>query len=466
MHITHASLTPEIRDALRLLDQVMAPGNMGFYASLGVNYHYAVFGRDSIEAAEDIVALDRELPLRVLRTMASLQGTKTDETSEEEPGKIHHEYRSLDFNNAELPESSRTIFDKLSAKWGRTERSMLYYGSVDSTPLFVRLLCLTARHHGTDILDEEVIDVYGKSNSLRDHGINAVRWIVNKIAESDNGLIAYQRINPDGISNQVWKDSTTSYVHMNGEVSDYDQGICALEVQAYAYDALVMMAEFAEPDEALSWHEHAQRLQQHTIDAFWQEQQLFFSMGLDRDDNDGWRQIDTPSSNAGLLLDSQLLLDLPEAVRKRYTDPVVSRLMGPDFLTSVGIRCRTLEGADLIAFPDYHGCFAVWPKETNDIMRGMLRHGYVVEARRLANATINSIVAHDEFYEFFYVDEHGHVRFFGDDKASKDFRWDPAMSHPEPGQTWTISAFINALAVLDNTQVSHSTKRSTTKATV
>lgn len=440
----------ELKDALSLLDQVMAPDNMGFYASLGTNYHYAVFGRDSIEAAEDIVALDRELPLRVLRTMASLQGTKFDDTSEEEPGKIHHEYRSLDFNNSELPDSTIKIFDELSSKWGRTERFMLYYGSVDSTPLFVRLLCLTAHYHGDDVLDEEVVNVYGKTSTLRDHGIDAVRWIIQKIDESDNGLITYQRKNPEGISNQVWKDSTTSYVHMSGEVSDYNKGVCASEVQAYAYDALMMMAKYTSDEEAELWHRQARDLQQRVLDTMWMESSLFFSMGLDRDEHGEWRQIDTLSSNAGLLLDSQLLLDLPSDVRERYVRPIVSRLMSGEFLTDVGVRCRSLSAAQIIDFPDYHGSFAIWPKETNDVMRGMLRHGYQGEATELANRTLESIVSHDEFYEFFYVDEHGHVRFPTDELHSELFKWDSRMSHPEPGQTWTISAFINALALLNS----------------
>lgn len=438
----------ELATALSLLEQVMAPDNLGFYASLGRNYHYAVFGRDSIEAAEDIVGIDKELPLRVLRTMASLQGTKTDNISEEEPGKIHHEYRSLDFNELQLPDSSIKIFDELSSKWGRKGRQMLYYGSVDSTPLFVRLLMQCAKNYGPDVLDETVINVYGKTSSLFEHAVAATRWITHKIEESDNGLITYKRSNPAGIANQVWKDSATSYVHRSGELSAYDKGICALEVQAYAYDALKMMSEHVDDEERDRLDSLASTLRQRTLEAFWMDDISFFAMGLDKDFEGNWRQIDTPSSNAGLLLDSRLLSDLEPEMRERYVAPVVGRLMSDDFLTQAGIRCRALSSSSAIDFPDYHGSFAVWPKETNDIMRGMLKHGYIEHATDLAHRTIQAVVDHDEFYEFFFVDENDQIRFIDDHKPSTLFHWDKRMSNPEPGQTWTISAFLNAMRIL------------------
>lgn len=119
------------------LEKVRAKG-WGLYASAGENYGIAVFGRDSLEAAEDILSSKPEIAKDVITTLAKFQGTKTDLASEEDQGKIHHELRML---NADTPDKTRRLIQSLQRKWGtnRGTDRLLYYGSVDATELFVNL---------------------------------------------------------------------------------------------------------------------------------------------------------------------------------------------------------------------------------------------------------------------------------------------------------------------------------------
>ena len=59
----------------------------------GAPWFMTIFGRDSLITSWMILPLDPSLALGTLRTLASLQGTKVDPATEEQPGKILHEMR-------------------------------------------------------------------------------------------------------------------------------------------------------------------------------------------------------------------------------------------------------------------------------------------------------------------------------------------------------------------------------------
>src|SRR5689334_565196 len=80
------------------LGLVKAPHNYGVYASIGPNYQYAIFGRDSITVAYDCLDIKPALSKEIILLLATLQGSEFDMQSEEEEGKIHHEFRSQRFN--------------------------------------------------------------------------------------------------------------------------------------------------------------------------------------------------------------------------------------------------------------------------------------------------------------------------------------------------------------------------------
>lgn len=88
----------------------------------GAPWFMALFGRDSLLSSYMALPLDPSLALGTLQTLAGKQGSKVDERTEEQPGRILHETRL----GAEFP---------LSHGGGS-----VYYGTADATPLFVTLL--------------------------------------------------------------------------------------------------------------------------------------------------------------------------------------------------------------------------------------------------------------------------------------------------------------------------------------
>lgn len=428
----------------QFLDIVRAPNGWGVFASAGPNFRHAIFGRDSIETAADLCAYSRELTHDVIVILARLQGVSHNSQSEEEPGKIHHEYRALNFDGLEVSQQSLDILHHLQSVWGAAgDGTMLYYGSYDSTPLFVRLVERYVQHYGDSILDESYTDRAGAEQTIRHSVILAAEWVAGKVLQREDHLLAYKRLNPQGLENQVWKDSRTSYLFADGSMPNLDAGIVSVELQGYAYDALRYAATLSD-EKRQEFSILADDIRLGTIEKLWMPEERFFAQGLGIDQNGQERQIDTLTSNAGLLLDSRLLTDLSEDDMRRYTEGIVAAIMGPEFRTAAGIRCRAARHAGIPGFADYHGTYAVWPKETFDIAEGLERLGFAEQAAELYGDIVQAVQKSGEFYEFYYVDTDGTV-WYDANTAMLHFVERSNGNHlptPEPGQAWTIAAAI------------------------
>lgn len=428
-----------------LFEAVRSESTPGLFASEGPLYMGAVFARDSLVAGEHLVAFESLIPRNnILLVLASLQGLEYNSIREEEPGRIHHEYRHMrNVHDAH----GRKLFSALSDKWGGSSQEMIYYGSIDATPLFVRLAVDYVRRYGDDILHEVIKGRDGQLRSFMDHLNMALAWIKHRIDQSDIGMIEFKRVNPKGILNQVWEDSDTSYLHIDGSLPNYNAPIAPIEVQGYAYDALKWMGEqFPGSVDKEMVEGYRKRI----IEYFWLPEEQYFAKGLDRDQNGNPRPIRTPDSNGALLLDSDVLLDADKG--RRMAQALVDMVMGSDFLTPAGIRCRSIRYKHLVEYPDYHGSEAVWAMHTANIMKGMLRHRYVAQARDLAQRIIDNMALHMGDYpypELNFVDEHNKV--IHPERQTGKFD-DPRVNVPEHNQTWSKSALLLCLYVLANTE--------------
>jgi glycogen debranching enzyme len=445
---------------LRALARVLSP--TGFpYASGFHLFKDAHFGRDSLEVAEDLLEVRPDIARAVILRLATLQGTATDRLTEEQPGKIHHEYRALTIDGKPVDAESRAIFRTLAQHWRLADTpegldaltEYIYYGTVDATPLYVRLI---ARY--CDAIDAGILDAEytprgshgpGSRLTIRDSVRRAVDWIVGELEGSELGLLEFQRVNPKGHRFQAWKDGMTSYLHTDGTFANYNGPIASIEVQGLAYDALTAAPDLLTDSSAADherWRALAAHLRDALMDLFWMPDERFFAMALDRDPVTGnARQIRTVTSNPGSLLDSGIFDRMPSGERQRVVGAIVERIYSGEFLTAVGVRCSSLRHQDLLDYAGYQSSHTVWHKETYDIAKGLRRQGFPGLAEDLETRLLNAVTLTGAATEFLYV--------LADGRADLD----PFGKHAVPGseeilgtnipendQAWSISA---ALAI-------------------
>jgi glycogen debranching enzyme len=421
---------------------VTSKSGLGVYASSDTLFKGAVFGRDSLEVAEDLMYLRPKLVEKILLTLGSLQGQETNLANEEEPGKIIHEYRTTVVDGKALDLITREIFDRLSTRWGGTASTLAYYGSIDATPHFVRVLSKYCHIYGKEILLKHVTLRSGYEVSMLEVLENAMDWLLKHLSNSKSGLVEYRRVNPHGIENQVWKDSVEFYVHENGEFANHNTPIASIEVQGLAYDAL-NLGSMLLPTKAKSWKKEADKLRARTINLLWDHERKYFALGTDFDEKGRLRIIKTKSANAAALLDSTFFNDLFDDKKLLYISSIVSDIMSDDFLTDAGIRSRALSESHLIKFWDYHGSYVSWPKESYDIAKGLYKQGFTKLSLEIETRLVNVVRAMRAYPEFLYVDRRGRV--LGISRSSHghgEIMFVESTNQPERIQAWTVSAIL------------------------
>ena len=90
--------------------------------------YHALFGRDSLITALQVLPARPEVARATLRRLAALQGERHDPEVDEEPGKILHEWR---------PQAPAWHTEH---GWPVRDGELRYYGSADSTPWFLVVL--------------------------------------------------------------------------------------------------------------------------------------------------------------------------------------------------------------------------------------------------------------------------------------------------------------------------------------
>ncbi|MGO4229053.1 glycogen debranching N-terminal domain-containing protein [Arthrobacter sp. YAF34] len=325
------------------------------FTAAGAPWYFTLFGRDSLWAARLLLPLDsgtdNGLASGTLRALAAFQGSRTDPAAAEEPGKILHELRSkelvLESQGLRLPP--------------------VYYGAVDSTPLW---LCLLGELWRAGRDDAAV-------RSLLPNAARAADWLLAAGA-GNGGFLSYRDATGHGLSNQGWKDSRDAMQFRDGRQAD---GPIALsEVQGYAYQAALETAglfdAYGEPG-GQALRDFAAALRLRFRERFWVEDDAgpFPAMALDGHGV----PLDIPGSNMGHLLGTGILD--PDEARL-----VADRLVSPELFSGYGVHTISRRAAGFWPF-SYH-CGSVWSHDTAIAIRGLLADGFTAEARVLADGLL------------------------------------------------------------------------------
>jgi glycogen debranching enzyme len=344
--------------ALSYESDIAQPDHQGLYS--------VVFGRDSLRVAIDLTTQYPSLARTTILKLAEVQGTSYVTAKEEEPGRIAHEIR----------DPHDPIAEGLTLKrgWGWP-----YYGSVDATPEFIRTLSRYCKLGGDSmsILAQKYRNKDGEELVVADALESAIRWITTRMDQNREGLLEYQSVLPDGLENQVWKDSWDAYHHSDGTIANHEQGIASIEVQTVTHDALLDAAHLYEhvldrSDDAAELRERADALQKTIINLFWTEDKGgYFVLGTDRDDNGKPRQLRIRTSNMGHVLNSNVI-DGNNEEHAHKRDMTLKQLKSAEMLAASGIRTLA---SDEVRYRDgaYHNG-SVWIWDTHHIALGARRH--------------------------------------------------------------------------------------------
>jgi glycogen debranching enzyme len=336
---------------MRMLMTATPEGDMPY---AGIPWYVAPFGRDSLTTALQLLPFDASIARGTLRFLAHRQARRDDNRTDQEPGKILHEYRE-----GELANCGEIVFTP-------------YYGSVDATPLFVILLGEYWRWTGDEPLIQELWPAL----------VAAIGWMTSSRSVDAMGYLTYMRRSPDGLLQQGWKDSHDAVMHADGEPAR--PPIALIEVQGYKYAALqrgALLADaFGHPDTARVLREHAAQLQERVERDFWMDDQRFYALALDGEG----APCAVITSNPGHCLWAGLVT--PDRARL-----VARHLMRDDMFSGWGLR--TLATGEHHYNPMSYHNGSVWPHDTALVAAGF--HRYLLHDEFLTLCTgLYDAVAH------------------------------------------------------------------------
>ena len=358
LEVAHIDSDHELLDrtlARSLVDLAMlrndGPSDGERYLAAGVPWFATLFGRDSIISALETVAFAPSLAIDTLTVLARLQATTDDAWHDAEPGKILHELRSGEM-----------------ARCGETPHDA-YYGSVDSTPLWLILLGQAHAWTGDDALLER----------LWPNALAALGWIDDWGDLDGDGFVEYRRRSRRGLLNQGWKDSGDAIRHADG--SPAEGPIALVEVQGYVYAARRAMARLAqhrgETDMAIRQEAAAEALRARFEDAFWLPDLRFYAMALDGQK----RPVASLGSNVGQALWTGIITG-------DRAERVADRLLEHDLFSGWGVR--TYAAGQPGYNPVGYHTGSIWPHDNALIAAGLKAAGAADAANVLAGRLIEA----------------------------------------------------------------------------
>jgi len=340
-----------VRAAVRDLRALVTPWNSSELLAAGIPWYVAPFGRDSLLTCYEVLMFNPALAKQTLKFLARYQSKVDDPWRDAEPGKILHEIRTGELAKAGLIPHTP------------------YYGSVDSTPLF--LLLAAAYYRWTNDLTT--------LSELLPNLDAALGWIANYGDRDGDGFVEYQKRSASGLLNQGWKDSEDAIVHADGSLAEGP--IALVEVQGYIHLAKRRIADVYEalnlPDRAAILRREAEGLKQAFNEAFWMPEEGTFAVALDGQK----RQVRSITSNPGHCLYCDI-------IDREKAGPVAERLMAPDMFSGWGVRTLSSESCAYNPMSYHNG--SVWPHDNAIVAAGLKRYGFVDATETIATALFHA----------------------------------------------------------------------------
>jgi glycogen debranching enzyme len=341
--------------SVRDLERVLSPEGWPYASSESVDADdpgrfHALFGRDSLITSLQLLPARPDVARATLRVLASLQGVRDDPETDEEPGKIVHEYR---------PEAEQRFVDM---GWPVRDGELRYYGSADGTSWFLVVL---------DALGDASL-----TDELSDAWRGAAGWL-ERALERGGGLVRWgPRLSSGGLLQQGWRDTTGpqgayggGILHADGSVPE--PPVADADTQAAAMSALRAAARLSGEER---WPELAARMADRIAEAFDPD-----TMAVDRDDG----RVLGGGSQIGWLLWADALAD--DGSRERFA----ARLCEPDVLTDFGLR--TLSSSHPQFEPHAYHRGAVWPFDSWICWGGLRAVGRHAEAERVRRGVLDAL---------------------------------------------------------------------------
>lgn len=328
----------------------------GHYPYAGIPWFSCPFGRDGLVTCLEFLPWFPDVVRGTLAFLSAYQGTKFEPFTDEEPGKMLHEFRTGEMaNRREIP-------------------FIPYYGSIDVTPLF--LITLEAYIRWTNDLSF-LEQIWPNAQA-------AASWITDCGDRDGDSFIEYHKASEKGLGNQGWKDSWDAISCSNGQIATSPLALC--EVQGYAFAAYRAMSYLAnrlnKPDEAEGWSQTAATLQTNFLRHFWWEEEQVFYQALDS----AKEPCDVVASNTGQCLWTGI-------VPEEYAKKMIPRLMREDMFSGWGIRTLSTHAARYNPMSYHNG--SVWPHDTAIIGAGFSRFAKKAEAAQLLKSLFEASLYYD-----------------------------------------------------------------------
>jgi glycogen debranching enzyme len=313
---------------------------------------HALFGRDSLITALQVLPAAPEVARATLRTLAAKQGRRVDAETDEEPGKILHEWRTDP--GAWFVDHAWPVFDG----------ELLYYGTADATSWFLVLL----RALGDADLTVELEPAWRAAGAWLDGALVA-----------GGGLVRYgPRRAPGGLAQQGWRDASGPVAqHPDGggilrpDGTDPRAPLADADCQAVAYAALRALAVL---DPAAGWDRRAGEFGELVSREFGSGEVMAI-------EGDG-----APVPGAGSQLGWLLWAGVLDATA---AEAAADRLCEPDVLSPYGLRTLSSEHSAFHAHAYHRG--AIWPFDSWLGWSGLRAQGREAAAAQVRDGVLEAL---------------------------------------------------------------------------